>query len=289
MRRVSNYNMADYYQALGVSKTASADEIKRAYRKLAHQHHPDKQGGSEAKFKEINEAYQVLSDDKKRAQYDQYGSAGPSFGGGGGGFGGQAGGFGGFDFSGAQGVNMEDIFEMFSGGFGGGGRSMETRGQDIAVELTVTLPEALLGGKKVFEIEKQNSCKACKGSGAKDGASLETCATCQGKGQVRESMGMLFGGLTRAVVCSECHGSGKVPKETCRECKGTGRVRSKERIEFEIPGGVSEGASMVLQDRGQAGFRGASSGDLQIRFHIKMPTRLSRRARELVEELDREL
>lgn len=276
----------DYYKTLGVERGASAEDIKKAYRKLAHQHHPDKQSGNEAKFKEINEAYQVLSDDKKRAQYDQFGSAGPQ-GFGGGGYGGQ-GGFGGFDFNGAQGFDFQDIFDMFSGGFGGGQR-METRGADIAVELTLTLPEALLGGQKVFEIEKQNICKTCTGIGSRDVAALITCTTCEGKGQMREKMSMLLGGFTRVVTCATCHGSGKVPKEACKECKGEGRVRGRDRIEVDLPPGIDEGATMMLRGKGQAGFRGAGAGDLQLQFHIKMPKKLSRRAKELVEELATEL
>lgn len=280
----------DYYQILGVSKGASADDIKKAYRKLAHEHHPDKQSGNEAKFKEINEAYQVLSDDKKRQQYDQFGSAGPQ-----GGFsGGQAGGgFGGFDFSQGfggfgGGINVEDIFDMFGGGFGGG-RTMETRGADIEAELSISLPEALLGVKKILEIEKYGKCGVCTGSGAKPGSEIITCKTCDGKGQVRESLGMLFGNMMRATVCSNCHGLGKAPKENCKECRGEGRTRKRERVEFDIPSGVAEGAVYALKGQGQAGFRGASAGDLHFRLHINMPHKLSKRAKELVEELSREL
>ena len=271
---------------LGVSKTASADEIKRAYRKLAHEHHPDKQSGNEAKFKEINEAYQVLSDDKKRQQYDTYGSAGPSMGSGQGG-----GGFGGFDFGQGfgGGINVEDIFDMFGGSFGGGGRTVETRGADIEAELSISLPEALLGVKKILEVEKYSACSVCSGSGAKPGSEIVTCKTCDGKGQVRESLGMLFGNMMRAVVCSNCHGSGKAPKETCKDCKGEGRIRKRERVDFEIPGGVTEGAAFSLRGQGQAGFRGSPAGDLHFRLHINMPRKLSKRAKELVEELSREL
>ncbi len=276
----------DYYQTLGVSKSASADEIKRAYRKLAHEHHPDKKGGNEAKFKEINEAYQVLSDDKKRAQYDQFGSAGPQ-GFGGGGFSAQGGPASGWDFSGfGGGINVEDIFDMFGSSFGGGGSRVETRGQDIEVELTVGLTEALLGGKKVFEIEKQIICEVCKGVGGKD---LTTCTVCNGKGQVKQQMSSLFGSFMRATVCSNCLGAGKAPKETCRECKGEGRHRGRDRIEIDLPQGVSEGEVLSLKAKGQAGYRNATSGNLHLRIRISMPRKLSRRARELVEELAGEL
>ena len=272
----------DYYSTLGVSKTASADEIKRAYRKLAHQHHPDKQGGNEAKFKEINEAYQVLSDDKKKQQYDQFGSAGPSFGGGGGGFNFNqdfAQGFGGF--------NVEDIFDMFGGGFGR--QRTETRGQDIAVDLTVSLPEALLGTHKVLELEKIISCETCKGTGGKPGTEMITCKTCEGKGEVKQQMGSLFGKFTRVVECGTCRGVGKIPQETCSTCKGEGRHRGKERLDFELPAGVEEGAELALRGKGQAGFRGATAGNLHFRIHITMPKKLSKKAKELVEELSREL
>ena len=253
---------SDYYNILGVSKNASQDDIKKAYRKLAHEHHPDKQGGNEAKFKEINEAYQVLSDSKKRQQYDQFGSAGPSMGSG------QSGGnpFGGFDFGGqgfGGGINMEDIFDMFSAGggsaFGGGGRT-EARGRDLAVELTVSLTDALLGAHKILEIEKENTCATCMGSGAKPGSEIAKCTVCDGKGEVREKMGMLFGSFTRVVQCSNCQGGGNAPKESCRDCKGQCRSRGRDRLEFDIPAGVEEGASLVLKGKGQAGFRGAPSG-----------------------------
>lgn len=270
----------DYYNVLGISKSASQDEIKKAYRKLAHQYHPDKKGGDEKKFKEINEAYQVLSDEKKRQQYDQFGNAGPSFNG-------QTGGFGGFDFGGFQGgINVEDIFDVFGSAFGGRGQGMETRGSDIEVELTVSLPEALLGGHKIFEIEKQLTCTVCGGMGGKD---LAACTVCNGKGEVRQQMSSLFGSFMRNTVCSNCHGAGKAPKETCRECKGEGRVRGRERIEFDLPEGIEEGATFSIKAKGQAGYRNATSGNLHLRLHIKMPRKLSRRARELVEELEREL
>ncbi len=283
----------DYYQTLGVSKSASADEIKRAYRKLAHQHHPDKQGGSEAKFKEINEAYQTLSDDKKRAQYDQFGSAGPSFGGGGQGFGGfssQGGPASGWDFSGAQGINFEDIFDMFSGGFsssGGQGRT-ETRGADAELQINISITDALLGKTRVLEVEKDIACQGCGGSGGKS-KEIISCSVCDGKGQVRERAGMLFGNFMRVTSCKTCLGTGKIPKDTCGVCKGKGRIKGSDRLELEIPAGIEEGQGIVLRGKGQAGLRGASSGDLHIRFHIVMPKKLSRRARELIEDLSNEL
>ena len=280
----------DYYSTLGVSRNASADDIKKAYRRLAHQHHPDKQGGDEKKFKEINEAYQALSDPKKRQQYDQFGHGFEQAQGAG--FGGQ--GFGGFDFSQGFGgfsdnINIEDIFDAFGGGWGGRSRSVDTRGQDIAVELNLKLTEALLGGMKVFEMESEIACPSCRGSGAKDGASLVECSICKGKGQTKEQVGILFGSFSRTVICSTCFGSGKVPKEICSSCKGYGKVRGKQRVEFEIPSGIKDGQTLVMRGKGQAGFRGAPAGDLHLGIRIAMPRKLSRRARELVEELAREI
>jgi len=290
---------SDYYQTLGVAKGASADDIKKAYRTLAHKHHPDKQGGNEAKFKEINEAYQVLSDPKKRQQYDQFGSA---FGGGssGGGYGGQgsgAGGFDGFDFGqgfggfGQGGINIEDIFDMFGGGFGGrsGGAARDFRGQDIAVRMNIKITEAMLGVRKIVEIEKQKTCEACSGKGAKAGTEIITCETCKGRGEVQESVGIFFGNMMRVVPCSHCQGVGKIPKEPCPQCRGEGRMRGKERLELDIPSGVEEGAELALRGKGNAGFRGAASGDFRVQLHITTPRKISKRAKELIEELDREI
>src|SRR3989344_112262 len=254
---------SDYYSVLGVSKSASADEIKRAYRKLAHQHHPDKQGGDEKKFKEINEAYHALSDPKKRQQYDQFGHGFEGFSASGAGRPASSGGwdfsqgFGGF----GEGINVEDIFEAFSGGWGGSssaqGYGGQARGRDIAVELNLKLTEALLCGMKAFEMESEIACVSCRGSGAKDGASLTECSTCKGKGQTKEQVGILFGSFSRTVICSTCFGSGKVPKEICSSCKGYGKVRGKQRVEFEIPSGIKDGQTLVMRGKGQAGFRGA--------------------------------
>ncbi len=288
----------DYYKTLGVSKGASQDEIKKAYRKLAHQHHPDKQGGNEAKFKEINEAYQVLSDTKKRAQYDQFGSAGP-FGSGPSTSSGQTGRgpFGGWDFSsafgGQGGINIEDIFDMFSAGggsvFGGRAQRQETRGQDIQVDLTISLTDALLGGHKLFEIEKLNTCHTINGNGLKPGTEIIACQTCEGKGEVREQVRSLFGKFTRSGICSTCFGAGKLPKETCIICKGEGRTHGKDKLEFDIPGGIEEGTTLELRGKGQAGFRGATPGNLHLHVHIKMPKKLSSKARKLVEEFAKEV
>lgn len=290
---------ADYYNTLSVNKNASQDEIKKAYRTLAHKHHPDKQGGNEAKFKEINEAYQVLSDPKKRQQYDQFGSA---FGGGSpdGGYSGQwQGGFDGFDFSQGfggfsqgGGINIEDVFDMFGSSFGGfGGRRTEAegRGHDMEMELTVTLPEVLLGAHKIVSIEKDTVCETCGGNGARYGSGLAACSACDGKGEIRERVSTLFGAVMRVRRCETCKGTGKIPKELCPDCKGNGRRRGTEKLEFDIPSGIKDGETLILRKKGQAGFRSASPGDLHLRARVRMPRKLSRRARELVEELAREL
>ena len=179
------------------------------------------------------------------------------------------------------------MFSSAAGGFGGQGA--EVRGSDIEVELTLTLTEALLGGKKVFEIEKQNTCSTCSGSGAKPGTEIETCSHCKGKGHTDQQMRSLFGSFMRSVVCQNCNGLGKAPKELCKDCKGEGRHRGRDRIEMELPSGVSEGEVFSMKGKGQAGYRGAMSGNLHLRMRIKMPRKLSRRARELVEELAGEL
>ena len=296
---------ADYYQTLGVNKGASAEEIKKAYRGLAHQHHPDKQSGNEAKFKEINEAYQVLSDPKKRQQYDQFGS---SFGngsssGGFGGFSAEGGpasgwdfgqGFGGFSSGGGSafgggGINIEDIFDMFSGGGRGRRTTTDYRGQDIAVRMNIKITEAILGVHKIVEIEKQKTCEICSGKGAKPGTDIVTCETCKGRGETQEEVGSFFGSMLRVVPCSRCQGVGKIPKEPCSQCKGEGRLRGKERLEFDIPSGVEEGAELLLRAKGNAGFRGAASGDLRVQLHIAMPRKLSSKAKKLVEELAHEV
>ncbi|MBQ8636882.1 MAG: molecular chaperone DnaJ [Clostridia bacterium] len=254
----------DYYEVLGVSKGASDDEIKKAYRKEAKKYHPDLHPGdktAEAKFKEVNEAYEVLSDSDKKARYDQFGHAGvdPNFGAGGGG-----GGFGGFDFS--------DIFDMFGGGFGGfgsGRRNGPVRGRDISREITVTFEEAAFGCKKKINITRDEPCEACGGTGAKAGTKPETCTRCGGRGQVQTQTRTPLGYMTNVTTCPECRGTGKIIKEPCRECRGTGKVKASRTIELDIPAGINHGQTMQLSGRGEPGERGGPSGDLLITVRIK--------------------
>ncbi len=255
----------DYYEVLGVSKGASEDELKKAYRKEAKKYHPDLHPGdkeAEVKFKEVNEAYEVLSDSDKRAKYDQFGHAGvdPNFGGGGG-FGG---GFGGFDFG--------DIFDMFGGGFGGFGgnrRNGPRRGQDIQKIVEVTFEEAAFGCKKQINVNKQENCPTCNGSGAKPGTSPETCTRCGGRGQVENRTRTPLGFMTNVTVCPECRGSGKIIKEPCKDCHGSGKIRKSRTVEIDIPQGINDGQTMQMSGFGEPGERGGPNGDLLITIKIK--------------------
>lgn len=267
----THYIMAlDYYKTLGVEKSASADEIKKAYRKLAHQHHPDKQGGDEKKFKEINEAYQVLSDPQKRSQYDQFGSSFQSGFNAGGPFGS---GQGGYDFNN---FDLNDIFDMFGGAFGGrAGRSREdhSRGADIEVSFSVDFYTSIRGGNKKIELVKENICDTCDGTGAKSGAGSTTCQNCKGSGEVREATRSIFGNVVRVTTCHTCNGTGKIPKEKCPTCNGDGRVKSKKTLDVTIPGGIRDGETLVVRGQGQAGLRGGRAGDLYIRIRTESDRR----------------
>ncbi len=288
--------MSDFYTILGVPRNASQDDIKRAYRKLAHQHHPDKQGGNEAKFKEINEAYQVLSDPKKRSQYDQFGSAFGSQGP----FGGFGRGFDGFDFSRdfegfSRGFNVDDLFDLFGGAFGGPfGRRREKKqagresanGEDIRISLKVSLRDAARGAVKRVELSKSVVCEECGGSGANPPTGgLINCSVCQGEGEVTETVGSLFGSFTRIFPCSICLGTGKVPRDNCSACKGEGRRRGKELLEINIPAGVKDGDTIVMKGKGQAGFRGAQVGDLYIQLGIEADKKFKRIGNDVQYEL----
>src|SRR3989344_6306675 len=287
----------DFYTTLGVPKSASQDEIKKAYRKLAHQHHPDKQGGNDFKFKEINEAYQVLSDPNKRAQYDQFGSVPPGgFGSKGfGGFGGR--GFDGFDFSQGFGgfgrreqeFDAEDLFDLFGNAFGGFGRSSRAgrsqermSGEDIRVNLTLSMREAARGVAKQVELSKDVPCSECGGSGAEKGSSSVDCTVCAGKGEVRETTASFFGNITRVSTCNVCRGKGKVPKNNCRACKGEGKKHSKKTIELNIPAGLRDGEALAVKGEGQAGFRGTRPGDLYIQIKVEPDKHFKRVGNDLV-------
>ena len=281
----------DYYSILGISKSAGADEIKTAFRKKAHQFHPDKKGGDASKFKEVNEAYQVLSNPQKRQQYDQFGSTfeqAQRQGGFGGGFNpGQ--GFGGFNSQGFN-VNMDDLGDLFGGlgdifGFGSsGGRRRKTgpmAGNDIHTSMTIDFREAVFGAEKIIELDKIVVCDRCGGSGAEPGSKIETCPECKGSGQIRQMQRTILGVFQSAVVCPRCGGEGKTVSQSCRRCGGQGRVRSAERIKIKIPAGINDGESIKLSGKGEAGVKGGQAGDLFITFRVKPDPEFSRKGDDL--------
>ncbi|MES2470646.1 MAG: molecular chaperone DnaJ [Patescibacteria group bacterium] len=279
----------DYYNILGVDKGASKEDIKKAFRKLAHEHHPDKNKGNDAKFKEINEAYSVLSDDQKRKQYDTFGSAGPGAGGFGGFNGGQ--GFGGFDFSqfnqgaGGQGFEFDlgDIFgEFFGGGSPRGGRAK--KGQDIQVDISISFKDSVFGANKEIQYEHMAQCDTCKGSGGKPGTSMDTCSTCGGAGKVNETRRSLMGTFTATRICPECHGAGKVPKEKCHDCHGQGVKDKRESLTVKIPAGVENGETLRVSGRGEA-LAGGPSGDLYIVIHVERHATIHKKGNDLITNL----
>ncbi len=260
----------DYYVILGVSKTASDDDIKKAFRRLAHTHHPDK-GGDAVRFKDINEAYQILSDKKKRAAYDQFGSAAFEQGGAGPGPGG---GFGGFDFSGFDGQDFGDLGdvlgEMF--GFGGrrGGRSGQpARGKDIEVDVSLTFREVAFGVEKVIRLYRHTQCSRCHGDGAESGSTVKTCATCKGEGQVRQLRQTMFGTMQTVATCQDCHGRGKKPEKMCTLCRGTGLERREEDVRLPIPAGIASEEAIRVSGQGEGAPYGGIPGDLFIRVRVQ--------------------
>lgn len=278
----------DYYNVLGVDRKASQDEIKKAFRKLAHKYHPDKGGQDESRFKEITEAYSVLSDDKKRREYDNYGQAFP---GGGGRQQQQQGGFGGFDFSqfqqgfGNGGVEF-DFSDIFGDVFGGrgGGRSAEPRGRDISMDIELPFADAVLGTKRTVLIGRVSTCEVCSGSGGKPGTELETCKTCNGAGRVHEMRNSILGQFSSVRVCTTCDGLGKIPKEKCPECKGHGVRRKEVEIAINIPSGIDDGEMIRLTGQGEA-VKGGVSGDLYVKVHVKPHEVFRREGMNLVMDL----
>lgn len=269
----------DYYQILGVNKDASPEQLKEAYRKLAHKHHPDKSGGDEKKFKEINEAYQILSNKEKRAQYDQFGDSFSNMGQGGGYSYSQGNPFAGFDFGGfGQGANMGgdlgdlgDIFETFFGGGSGRGRSSAGRkrkGADLETIQEISLEEAFRGANKELTFNAFNKCKTCSGLGYIEKEGSEKCSNCNGKGEVKEIKRTFFGQFAQVRTCPKCEGTGQIPKKTCKECSGSGKIKEKKTISFFISPGISDGQIIKITGAGEAGEKGAESGDLYIRIKI---------------------
>jgi len=277
----------DYYDLLGVSKTASAEEIKNAYRRQAVKFHPDKNPddkNAESQFKAINEAYEILSDGQKRAAYDRFGHDGVSGQPGAGPGGGDWSGFGGFETGGE--VDLGDILGNIFGGGGGGGESAfgggrqrrdTNRGEDVAVEVTVSLKEAYDGTEKTVTFRRAKRCDTCGGSGAKPGTSAVTCETCKGRGQVRIQRGFFMMQQT----CSTCHGEGRVIKTPCLTCRGKGAVEETASLKVRIPPGVREGTSLRISGSGQAGFRGGAPGDLFVVVHVAKHPRFTREGDDL--------
>ncbi len=280
-------NKRDYYEVLGVKKDASADEIKKAYRKAAMKYHPDRNPGdkeAEAKFKEVGEAYEVLSDDGKRSRYDQFGFAGvdPNYGAGAGGYGGSGfGGFGGFgDFG--------DIFSEFFGGGGssrgGASHNAPRRGENIMTHLELTFEEAAFGCEKEVATPRIESCSACSGSGSADGV-IETCSQCRGSGQVRTVQNFMGMQMQSTAPCPQCSGRGKIIKNPCGVCKGKGKVRRTNKVKVKIPAGVDAGQSVRVRSEGNVGVNGGPNGDLLVEVYIKRHPIFQREDRDVLCEV----
>jgi molecular chaperone DnaJ len=272
----------DYYEVLGVSKSASADEIKKAFRKLAVQHHPDKEGGSEAKFKEINEAYEVLKDPAKRQRYDQFGHAGVGGNNGANTSGGNP--FSGYQGFGGQGQNINfdfgdlglgDIFSSFFGGGQSERTARQTRGKDLSVDLLLTFEEAIFGAEKTISIFLNVTCHHCKGTTVEPGHGMKKCPTCQGAGQINQIMNTIFGQIRQTVVCPTCHGRGSVPEKPCTVCRGRGVERKQEQITLKVPAGVDDGTTIRLHGRGEAVAYG-ETGDLYVNLRVKPHKKFTR-------------
>lgn len=261
----------DYYEILGIGKSASPDEIKKAYRKLAHKYHPDKGQGNEDKFKEVNEAYQVLSNSEKRTQYDQYGQTFEQAQRSGQGFGGNPFGAGGFDFSGfGQGGIEFDIGDIFGDLFGGANRKQRrTKGIDVEKPVTIDFDEAVFGVTKEISLEKTDKCKDCKGSGAEGDSKVVTCPVCHGQGQIRTQRRTIFGNVASAAVCDKCEGDGKIPEVPCKTCHGRGVNRQHKKLEIKIPAGIDNNQRIRISGEGEVGYRGSSAGDLYLLIRVR--------------------
>lgn len=256
----------DYYEVLGIGKNASADEIKKAFRRKAIELHPDKQGGDEAKFKEVNEAYEVLKDPSKKQRYDQFGHAG---------VGGNGGGFEGFNGFGQGGQSFDfgdlglgDIFNSFFGGGGGGGQPRQARGRDVEARVEISFEQAVFGTEVDLHLNIEDTCEHCKGTTVEPGYQLKTCETCKGQGQVVTVSRTIFGNIQQASVCPTCKGSGKVPEKVCSVCRGKGTQAKSQHIDLKIPAGIDDGATIRLREHGEA-IASGPKGDLYVAVRVK--------------------
>lgn len=264
----------DYYEILGVSKTASADEIKKAFRRAAIESHPDR-GGDEAKFKEVNEAYEVLKDPAKRQRYDQFGHAGVG--------GSSAGaGYGGFDFGGAQNVNFDfgdlglgDIFSSFFGGGPAGGQRQPDRGRDVETRVEISFEQAVFGTEVELSLNLDDVCEHCKGTSAEPGYELKKCETCGGSGQVVRVTRTVFGNIQQASICPTCRGKGKIPEKECSVCHGKGTQTKRQKVMLKVPAGVDDGATIRLREHGEA-TAGGKKGDLYVNIRVKPHKKFTR-------------
>jgi len=260
--------MEDYYKVLGVSRDASKDEIKKAYRKLAHKHHPDK-GGNEETFKKISEAYHVLADEKKRQQYDRFGKSGPGASSQG------AGGFGFNDFDGVD-FDMGDIFEEFFG-FRGRSRGRKRRGEDIKIRINTTLQSVMENEERVINLSKMVGCQSCEGRGHETGVKKKKCSSCHGKGKVKTAIGP----FSQVSTCPDCSGEGEIPEKKCSVCHGEGRVNKNEEVRFTIPAGIDTGQMLRIEGGGNAGKEGAPPGDLLVEIIVDNNTAFKREREDL--------
>jgi molecular chaperone DnaJ len=267
----------DYYEVLGIGKDASADEIKKAFRRAAIQYHPDKEGGDESKFKEVNEAYEVLKDPSKRQRYDQFGHAG---------VGGASGDpfAGGNPFGGAGGQNVHfdfgdlglgDIFENFFGGGAGRGRQQQRRGRDVETRIEISFEQAVFGTEVTVHVNIDAECEHCKGTTVEPGYELKTCPTCKGAGQTVEAVRTIFGNIQQAAICRECQGTGKVPEKACTVCKGRGTARKAQDIALKVPAGIDDGAVIRLREHGEAIANGPK-GDLYVNVRVSSHKKFTR-------------
>lgn len=268
--------MKDYYTILGLERGASKDDVKKAFRKLAAQYHPDKKTGDEERYKEVTEAYAVLGDDKRKAEYDAYGHA---FSGGGGA---QGTGFSGFNWAdfqqagggfGGQGFefDLNDIFQNF----GFGGNNQAARGRDVSIDINLSFEESIFGVTRKVLITKNALCAHCSGTGAKTGTGMVSCSTCNGNGKIRETRQSIMGTFTTVRECTVCHGTGQVPKERCPHCAGAGVMRTQEEITIKVPAGINNGEVIRMTGRGEAMARG-QAGDLYIKVHVEAHSRIKR-------------